>query len=255
MAARTYAVSGLGALPFRIHFFGTLGGLTLGGPTAGNKRAEQYHGSCKGSKGSPIPTSISSPLAVALATPSAVASLSGIVTPAMLTPMGPRGFSFSHDLQNQRYYFSRKRKKKRAEEYPRPPWETKKKFWVFLSLGRNQQGKREIIQSLTKSWSLPSLSHSWLKAMEKNKTRLYFSLCLAENLRHSLSTLVKTGVTLSSLAENRKGKKKRCSLCVSHSVFLSKQKIKEEIAKANPILLNVKGTDDKTWRRDQHLMP
>ena len=84
---------------------------------------------------------------------------------------------------------------------------------------------------------------------------LYFSLYLAENLRHSLSTLVKTGVTLSPLAENRRGKKESYSLCVSHSVFRSKQKIKEEIAKASPLLVNVKGTDDKTWRRNQHLMP
>ena len=81
------------------------------------------------------------------------------------------------------------------------------------------------------------------------------SFCFAQNLRHFLSTLVETGVTLSHLAENRKGKEKRCSLCVSHSVFRSKQKIKEEIAKASLLLVNVKCTDDKTWRKDQHLMP
>ena len=79
------------------------------------------------------------------------------------------------------------------------------------------------MQSLTKPWPLPSLSHYWLKAVEKNKKRLYFSLYLAENLRHSLSALVENGITLSPLAKNRKGKKKRFSLCISHSVFWSKQ--------------------------------
>jgi len=59
--------------------------------------------------------------------------------------------------------------------------------------------------------------------------------------------LVEAGVTLSSLAENRKRKKKRCSLHVSHSIFWSKQKIKEEIARANLLLVNVKSVNDKTW--------
>ena len=163
--------------------------------------------------------------------------------PGSVDTAGTQWFlSFNHDLQNQRCCF--KKKKKGAEEDPRPPRET-----------RNQQGKREIMQSLTKPQPSPSLSHSWLKAMEKNKKRLYFSLCLAENLRHSISALVKTGVTFSPFAENRKGKKKRWYLCVSHSVLRSKQKIKEEIANTSPLLVNVKGTDDKTWKRDQHLMP
>ena len=30
--------------------------------------------------------------------------------------------------------------------------------------------------------------------------------------------------------------------------------MKEETAKANPLLVNMKGADDKTWGRDQHLM-
>ena len=72
------------------------------------------------------------------------------------------------------------------------------------------------------------------------------ALCFAKSLSYSLSALVEVGITLSLLAKNKK-KKKSCSLSLSLSLFFGpSKKIKEEIAKASPLLVNVKGANDKT---------
>ena len=93
--------------------------------------------------------------------------------------------------------------------------------------------------------------HSWPTARKRRKRKLYFSLCFAKNLSYSLSALVEVGITLSLLAKN---KKKRCSFYLNLSIFLSKQKIKEEVTKASLLLANMKVVSDKTWGRAQHLM-
>ena len=74
----------------------------------------------------------------------------------------------------------------------------------------------------------------------------------------TLSALVKIGVALSPLAENKKKKKKKkkkSSLYALISLSLDpsnnkKKNEEEEATKANLLLIGVKATGDKTWGRD-----
>ena len=112
-AVETHAVSWLRASPFKIHIFGTPGGLTSGVPTVGNREDEQYHRSYNGNKDSPGPTSTSSPLAVV--------SVPGTATPAVLTSPEPSGSSpsaITHRTRDVAFpeIFFLKEKRKRVEE-------------------------------------------------------------------------------------------------------------------------------------------
>ena len=95
--AEAHTVLWLGASPFKIHFFGNPGGLTSKAPTAGNKEDEQYQGSYSGSKGS-------------LSLTSTFSFWHNHPNSADITRT-QQFFSFSHDSQNQKYWFSKKREK------------------------------------------------------------------------------------------------------------------------------------------------
>ena len=139
-AAETHAVSWLWASTFKIHFFGTLGGLTLGAPTAGNREDEQYHGSYNGNKDSLGPTSTSSP--------PAVASVSGIATPAVLTSPEPSGSSpsaLTHRTRDVAFpeIFFLKEKRKRVEEYSWPPQEAREVMGFSLTCPKSATKERK----------------------------------------------------------------------------------------------------------------
>ena len=85
--------------------------------------------------------------------------------------------------------------------------------------------------------------------MEKNEKRLYFSLCLAKNLSHSLPWLELVLLSHPWPKIEKERRKDALSAFLTLFFFPSK-KIKEGIAKASPLLVSVKGTDDKIWRKD-----
>ena len=141
---RTYTVSWLGASPFKIHFFGTPGGLTSRALNVGNSEVEQFHGSCSGNKGFPSLTSASAPPTIALATPPAVALLHGTATPVVPGSPEPSSSSLSAITHRTKYIIFSETKKRQKNTYCHHG--KQKKLWVFLSLGRNQQRKREKTQ-------------------------------------------------------------------------------------------------------------
>ena len=118
---------------FQDPFLWRLRWTNLGAPTAGNKRDEQYHGSCNGSKGYPISTSTSSTPIVALATPPTVASPFGTVTLTVLTPPGPSRSSPSAMTYKIRGVASQKKKKKKSRRIPMATTRNKKKY-IYLGL-------------------------------------------------------------------------------------------------------------------------
>ena len=92
---------------------------------------------------------------------------------------------------------------------------------------------------------------SSLLADGKEKKRL----CFAKNLSYSLSLPWLKWVLLSHAWPKIRRRRKGALSALISLFFGSSEGIKEETAKASLLLVNMKGTDDKTWKRDQHLMP
>ena len=146
---------------------------------------------------------------------------------------------------------SHQKKKKRAVEYPRPPREARKVVGLCLTWPKATREERNNAASHKTLAAALCLSHSWLKTMKWNKKRLYFSLCLVENLSHSLSLpWLKLVLLPYPWLKIRKGRRKG-ALPASISLFFGPSKkyiyIKEEIAKASLLLVNVKSVTDKSW--------
>ena len=160
-----------------------------------------------------------------------------------LEPSGSSPSAMTHKTKNS--VLSRKiKKKKKAEEHLQPPQEARKVMGRSLTWPKSTRGERkDLVPLLTLAEAL-CFPYSWTTTRKRKKKRLCFSLCFAKNLSYSLSALVEVGITLSLLAKNKK-KKKSCSLSLS-LFFGPSKKIKEEIAKASPLLVNVKGANDKT---------
>ena len=137
-----------------------------------------------------------------------------------------------------------------AKGYSLPPREAREVMGLSLTWSKSIREERKGSVSLLTLAEALCFPHYWPTARKRRKKKLCFSLCFAKNLSYSLSALVEMGITLSPLAENKKKKKKRCPFCLNLSVFRSKKKIKEEIAKANLLLVNLKGVNDKTWGRN-----
>ena len=162
-----------------------------------------------------------------------------------LEPSGSSPSAMTHKTKNS--VFSRKRKKKKkAEEHLQPPQEARKVMGRSLTWPKSTRGERKDLVPLLTLVEALCFPYSWKTTRKRKKKRLCFSLCFAKSLSYSLSALVEVGITLSLLAKNKK-KKKSCSLSPSLSLFFGpSKKIKEEIAKASPLLVNVKGANDKT---------
>ena len=213
----THAVLWLGASPFRIHFFGTLGGLTSGAPTTGNREDEQYHKSCNGNKDSPGPTSTSSP--------PAEASLSRTATLAILASLETSSSSPLTMTHRIRDVFPRTKKRK-EQKNTYSHHEKQEKLWVILSLGRNQQGKKKV--------SVPSASLTLSRKQGKEGRRSSVSLIVLLRISVTLSLPWLKWVFLSQSWSENKKKKKRCSLCLNLSVFRFKWRNKRRNNQGQP---------------------
>ena len=146
----------------------------------------KYQGSYSGSKGSPSLTSALSPPAAASATPLVVASLSGITTPAVLTSPKPSSSSPSAMIHRTRNIVSKKKEKK-SRRILAATTRSKEKLWVFLSLVRNQQRKKEKL-NLPLNHGRSSLSLSlWVEDKKKGKEKALFLFVLPKiSVTHSL---------------------------------------------------------------------
>ena len=148
-------------------------------------------------------------------------------------------------LLSQKYFSSKKREKERKNTHGHH--RKQEKLWVFLLLVQNLQRKKEKL-SLPLNHGRSSLSLSlWVEDKKKGKEKaLFLSILPKISVTHSMPWL-KLVLLSHPWPKIGKGRRKDASFTFLPLFFGPSKKIKEETAKASPLLANVKGADDKTW--------